>query len=405
MSFQTHAHTHTHTHLQVKWGQDADFKELRDLGGKAFTPGFEKSDAYRKLTQARHSIIRRRRAAFKLESFKDDADVVVPSHPKTKEEREAILEALKSNFMFKTLSAKACDLAVDAMLKVEMADGDNIMKQGDSGDDFFVMTEGAVHFYVGVAKVGEASGATSFGELALVYNSPRNATVKCAAKCVLWKISRGVFRKALAEESTAKHLKHIKMLTEVPSLSNLSANQINIIAGAVKEKEYTDGDRILVQGDTGTLEGGQSFYIISDGKIKVSMEEDGKESFTKLLGPGDFFGERALIEKEPRNATCIADGDVTCLVLDQKDFASLLGANESIRALNKAREAEDKDGGGKVSVADNKSLEEFKVLRIIGQGTLNVGVVLWCEVREHRSLSLFHTHTHTHKHIQVRSDV
>ena len=173
--------------------------------------------------------------------------MVVPSHPKSAAERKAILEALKSNFMFKTLSAKACDLAVDAMLKVEMADGDNIMKQGDSGDDFFVMTEGAVHFYVGVAKVGEASGACSFGEPALVYNSPRNATVKCAAKCILWKISRGVFRKALAEESTAKHLNHIKMLTEVGALSSLSANQINTIAGAVKEKEYSDGDRIIVR--------------------------------------------------------------------------------------------------------------------------------------------------------------
>jgi len=355
--------------LQVKFGMDADFKELRDLGQNVFKPGFEKSDAYKKLTQSRKSIVRRRRAAFKLESFHDDADVVVPSHPKSDEERKKILESLRSNFMFKSLSQKACNLAVDAMEKIEMGDGENIMKQGDSGDDFFVMTEGKVTFYVGVAKVGEAEGLTSFGELALVYNSPRNATVKCASKCILWRISRAVFRKALSEESTAKHLKHIKMLTEVPSLASLSANQINKIAGAIAEKKYNDGDVIVEQGDKGEKEGGQKFYIISSGKVQVKGMEDGKIKFEKMLTTNEFFGERALITKEGRNATCTAVGSVTCCTLSAQDFTALLGSNEDIQSMNKSREAEDTGDASKTAEADSKSLEEYKVLRIIGQGT------------------------------------
>jgi len=354
--------------LQVKWGTKGKFRELRDLGQKVFKPGFESSDAYIGMTDARNSISRRRRAAFKLESFKADADVVVPKIPKSATDQAAILEALKSNFMFKTLSKQASLLAVEAMKKVTMEKDEYIMKQGEAGNDFFVMTSGKVEFIIGAAKVGQAEGMTAFGELALVYNSPRNATVKCSDACVLWKISRAVFRKALAEESTAKHLEHIKLLAEVPSLKgSLSTRQINSIAGALKERTFAAGENIIVQGDKGDAEGedGQKFYFVSNGTVSVKI--DGKE--VKQLGTGDFFGERALITNDPRNATIQAIGDVECLTLSATDFMFMLGSNEEIKATNQTRETEDVSGDTKRVACDKKDLDHYDVLRVIGQGT------------------------------------
>jgi len=354
--------------LQVKWGTKGKFRELRDLGQKVFQPGFETSDAYMGMTDARNSISRKRRAAFKLESFKADADVVVPKIPKSAIDQKNIMEALKSNFMFKTLSKQASLLAVEAMKKVTMKNGDFIMKQGEAGNDFFVMTSGKVEFIIGAAKVGQAEGMTAFGELALVYNSPRNASVKCAAECILWKISRAVFRKALAEESTAKHLEHIKLLAEVPSLGkSLSTRQINSIAGALKEKKFKDGIDIIEEGDKGDAEGdeGQKFYFISAGR--VSVKKKGKE--VHQLGVGDFFGERALITNEARNATVTTVGEVEVLTLSATDFMFMLGSNDEIKSTNKIRETEEIADSTTTVTCDTKKLDAYDVLRVIGQGT------------------------------------
>lgn len=257
-------------------------------------------------------------------------------------------------------------MAVNAMKRVDLDAGAIVTKQGDAGDEFFVMTSGKVEFFIGSAKVGEADGKKSFGELALVYNSPRNATIKCAQKCVLWKISRAVFRKALAEESTAKHLQHIKLLTEVPVLKCLSSNQINSIAGALKEATFRTSQIIIEQGDEGTKERGQKFYFISKGKVSVTQNGTHLTNLTKT----DIFGERALMLREPRNATITAVTPVECLTLSAEDFRFMLGDNEQIIATNVVREKE--DASGKVTTskkADSTDLAKYDMMRCIGQGT------------------------------------
>eukprot|EP00940_MAST-03C_sp_MAST-3C-sp2_P000925 g925.t1 len=367
--------------LQVKWGKNGVFKVLRDLGPDVFTPGFEKSVTYLGTgdkTMSKSKSVRKRRAVLALESFDDVEAVKIVKVPKSAEQRTKITEALMSNYLFASLDGEAIQMAVDAMTPKVVGSGSYILKQGESGDAFFVMEDGSVKFVVDGKDVGAAKGAATFGELALIYNSPRAADVVATATCKLWSITRLVFRKALCHATTKKHMLHIKMLEEVPSLKDLSTNQINTIAGALKEETFSNGSVIIKQGDIG-----DKFFIISQGEVAV--EVNGK-SVAKLKH-GQFFGERALIRNEPRDATCIASGTTSCLTLEKKHFVSLLGDLAEIKQISKQREREIgmsgspkasetrkafHTGTAKSKVKNHhayKSLDEFKTLRIIGQGT------------------------------------
>jgi cGMP-dependent protein kinase 1 len=329
--------------------------------------------------------------------------VEIKKIPKNATQRRNITDALKSNYLFKSLDKSAIELAVDAMAPMTVKAGEYILKQGASGDDFFVLESGDVDFLVGGAKVGNTSGPATFGELALIYNSPRAADVKATSSCQLWFIKRLTFRKALSSATTSKHLEHIKFLSEVPSLKELTTNQINTLAGALIEKKFSAGDVIIKQGDLGDV-----FYIISAGKVDVTIAPSNKHVTT--LSRGQFFGERALIKNVPRDATCTASAATTCLTLEKRHFNSLLGTLDEIKSISKQREKEVGLSSPKASQTRKarrathhtfaKGLSEFKILRIIGQGTF------WFEffffflsLLTHTflslSLSLSYTHTHT----------
>jgi len=374
--------------LQVKWGDEGKYKQLRDLGATVFSAGFETSDMYKsdKKGPGLRKGKRQRRLVLALESFDDDDGAEIVKIKKEPSDRRAITEALKSNYLFSSLHTNAIQLAVDAMVPKKVSKDYPILKQGTSGDDFFVMTEGEVEFRVDGKKVGCAKGLATFGELALIYNSPRNADVIALKTCVLWSITRLIFRKALSCATTTKHLRHIKMLEEVPSLKDLTTNQINTLAGALNEVNFEDKATIIKQGDFGDV-----FYIISSGNVDVSIGG----VFVAQLKAGQFFGERALIKNEPRDATCSAHGKVVCLTLEKKHFKSLLGSLEDITRIMGKRDTEShgtdrlhtppskaaskrpsqssgaasKAEPPKRSVHHTLKLDEFKVLRIIGQGT------------------------------------
>eukprot|EP00957_Ditylum_brightwellii_P188401 14342536-Ditylum_brightwellii.AAC.1 len=71
--------------------------------------------------------------------------------------------------------------------------GDDIIKQGDIGDYFYVIESGSVKFTVDGAEVGKAKSGDGFGELALLYNCPRAATCTAEEACDLWRVDQDTF--------------------------------------------------------------------------------------------------------------------------------------------------------------------------------------------------------------------
>lgn len=174
--------------------------------------------------------------------------------------------------------------------------------------------------------VGTIQSGGSFGELALMYNSPRAATVVSAESgCTLWALDRVTFRRILMESTFARRRMYENFLEEVPVLSSLTPYERSKIADALETQKFPAGHTIIRQGDVGT-----SFFFLEDGKCEAYFEKDGQQQMVKSYGKGDFFGELALLNDAPRAATVLSTTEVKVATLGKSAFARLLGPVESI---------------------------------------------------------------------------
>jgi CRP/FNR family transcriptional regulator, cyclic AMP receptor protein len=124
-----------------------------------------------------------------------------------------------------------------------------------------------------------------------------------------------------------------EVLRRVPLFSDLAEGELARFAEVTREREYPKNSVILFEDDPG-----DALYIVSTGQVKVVLiGEDGREVILSVLGDGDFFGEMALIDDEPRSAHVIAMRDSHLLVLRRDDFQAQIQGHPAI-ALKLLRE-------------------------------------------------------------------
>ncbi len=116
----------------------------------------------------------------------------------------------------------------------------------------------------------------------------------------------------------ADHVEHLK---KVSLFAGIPDAQLQRIANGVKERKYERGASIVSAGDPG-----HGFYLIIQGEAEV--KRDGRT--IRKLGPGDYFGELALVREIPRTATVVAKEPTTCLALTRWDFKGILDSNPAI---------------------------------------------------------------------------
>ena len=256
-----------------------------------------------------------------------DANWKPPAYAKTEEEKIALMDALSQNILFNQLGGTELGIIVAAFKKLEFSGGENIIEQGDEGDLFYVVERGECKIFVkGVGEVMQIGGFDSenrsyFGELALLYDAPRAATVTASGKVVCWGLDRVTFKQILQDATQKQRTLYKQFLEQVPVLSPLSVYERLTLADALAPKTYEEGEVIIKEGEEGF-----SFYIVEDGEVMCSKTIKGKEiTVSDPLGPGDYFGELSLINNEKRRATVTAIKDTTVLVIDRKVFKRLLG--------------------------------------------------------------------------------
>src|SRR2546428_2939673 len=117
-----------------------------------------------------------------------------------------------------------------------------------------------------------------------------------------------------------------EVLRTVPIFSELSDEDITSLARLASRKRYPKDTVVFFENEAGDF-----FFTIVQGRIKVTiLGDDGREIILSILGPGDFFGEMALLDNEPRSATAIAVEDAELLSLHRTDFQNTIGDNPSI---------------------------------------------------------------------------
>lgn len=265
--------------------------------------------------------------------------------PKTPSQRFRIEQSIASNLLFRNLDEAQHDDVMNAMKEVSVPKGTEVIVQGAVGDFFYVVEAGTfevwvrappTHTYAGPGnstttpseekQVATYGPGGSFGELALMYNAPRAATVVATSEATMWALDRVTFRSILMEHTSRKRKMYESFLSEVPLLASLNTKERSKIADALEEKVYEEGESVVVEGEVG-----KNFYIIESGKAEVLRKRAGDHAGEEVLGSlgkGDYFGELALLNSAPRAATVKAvrgAGRLRVATLGEQAFTRLLG--------------------------------------------------------------------------------
>ncbi|KAF7721831.1 hypothetical protein EC973_004094 [Apophysomyces ossiformis] len=257
------------------------------------------------------------------------AESIQPSHteyvkkviPKSEQQCERIRAAIENNFLFKNLDEEQYQDVVHAMEEKRVPNNTRVIEQGDVGDYFYIVESGTLDCFVGDQKVTEYCSGGSFGELALMYNAPRAATIVTTSEAVLWALDRVTFRSILMENTARKRRMYEQFLEEVPILKPLDTYGRHKIADALESVQFEDQEVVIREGDVG-----ENFYLIESGNVVFyKMMPDGTQQEVNRGSKGDYFGELALLNDSPRAATVVAHGRLKCVTLGKKAFTRLLG--------------------------------------------------------------------------------
>ena len=248
-------------------------------------------------------------------------------------ECNALLKQALETLLFEESGENEIDMVLQVMSKVTFKAGEYAIVQGDNGDKFYVVEHGSLDFVVNERVVGKVQAGGHFGELALIYDAPRAASVRSTTESILWTLGRDDFRTIQAQTSSDSLVRRAKWLQQVPILGSLSARQLSLLAAALESTVFSDKESIIVQGDVG-----DAFYIVEEGCVTCKLTSHGEDENDKvMLNEGDYFGEMALMNDQPRNASILAHGAVKCLKLGRREFDSMLGPLAAILEDNNTR--------------------------------------------------------------------
>ncbi len=269
--------------------------------------------------------------------FNKKEDFIPRVIEKTEEQKNKIKKRIISSFLFSNLDQKELEIVINAMDEKKYKPNENVITQGESGDCLYVVEEGNLDCTKHFTEDGEEKylktyiPGESFGELALLYNAPRAATIKAKTDCILWVLDRETFNNIVKDSAQKKREKYENFLKKVDILSTIDSYELTQICDALKNEVYNKGDFIIREGESGNV-----FYILEEGEAIATKAFDGGDvQEIKRYGPGEYFGERALIKGEPRFCNIEVVSDVCKTIsLDRDSFKRLLGPIEPLLHRN-----------------------------------------------------------------------
>ncbi|KAJ3070728.1 hypothetical protein HDU98_006249 [Podochytrium sp. JEL0797] len=227
--------------------------------------------------------------------------------------------------------------------------GDIIITQGELGNEMYFIMSGQVHVIAGGKRVAVFKEGAFFGEVALIANIPRTATVQAANSCMLYRLTRSAFSSILEEFDDVRRkveaiyrerMEKIRMEEErrkletatelVSKVAFLQRSEgdgrdgqfLAMIAQSLVAVFFAAGEAVFRQGEMGN-----EMYFVKSGTVDILVGENKVSSLTD----GSFFGEVALIANIPRTATIIASTQCMLYKLTQVGFMGILQEFEDMR--------------------------------------------------------------------------
>mmetsp|Transcript_22328 Transcript_22328/g.72432 ORF Transcript_22328/g.72432 Transcript_22328/m.72432 type:complete len:917 (+) Transcript_22328:117-2867(+) len=253
--------------------------------------------------------------------------------PKSAEIKSWLMETLREHYFFSIQDEAVLNDVADAMEEKTFTPGARLIRQGDDGDNFYVVFSGSLSLKVRKEEiVKNRRGSTQlpvsggdegqvdavlekgslFGELALLYNAPRAASVSATTECVTYVLDRDTFRALLMANSQGSHL--LMFLRQVPVIDIKNVGLVEV-AKCAKTKTVKSGETVIASGSVV-----ERWHIVRKGRIEI--KKDGKA--VQTLKETNFFGQSELLADETSLSDYVAETDAELIYFDKADFISLL---------------------------------------------------------------------------------
>lgn len=371
-------------------------------------------------------VVTKERKVIVGERLADNQSPDVPIVAKSDEIRDMIWEVCLDNVLFSDLELPYKRALTDPFAPIEVDAGRSVVTQGEIGDLFYIVETGHLRVFVKSCEDTDSLDDTSpenltqfqvhstlgkyvqflgphssFGELALMYETPRAATVYAVTDCTLWAIKRDDCKTVLKDIQQGQMISRINFLRNVHIGDNdqkvvlgslLTEHELNRLASALETETVLASEIIIRQGQPGN-----HFYIIESGEVSVHKNpaNSGRRASVvadcncvATIEAGGYFGELALINEDVRAASVKAVTDCTLLTLSRIDFVAHLGsfserlaeAHHLEEGKDQARRSNQEDDSGAPTEDCNKmvsraaggsevDIKDLVVLGTLGQGS------------------------------------
>ena len=254
-------------------------------------------------------------------------DFKPPVIKKDKNTTLKIKEILGKSFMFDSLDENALNVIISAMNVRNFKAGETVIKQGDNGEELYIVSEGILKCYKSFEGEKEVflrnyESGQVFGELSLFYNTPRAASIYADTESICFSLDRATFSMIVKRSAIEKKTRIDETLKNMDILKGLSDNDISKVNDCLQMEKYQKDDYIVKEG-----EDGDKLYFIQEGSA-VALKSDiaNGEKIVYEFNKNDYFGEIAIIENCKRKASIkVVSNNLTALSITRAGFNRVLG--------------------------------------------------------------------------------
>lgn len=215
-------------------------------------------------------LMKKRKAVFSnpADVLEQDSNIVPPKYEKSESERVKIRGVLMNNMLTKKLSDEAMNILIGAMQKRMYKKEDVLIQFGDVGKEYFILDSGVLECKVYSEESKEVivtktiTEGNTFGELALLYQAPRSATISALTECTTWVLDQMTFKTIIMASAIKERNIRLQFVDNIKIFEKMSRyEKIKLLDGL--EVQYFEAEDVIVkEGETG-----EYFYIIEDGTV------------------------------------------------------------------------------------------------------------------------------------------
>ena len=233
-----------------------------------------------------------------------------------KEDYDLIYNIISKHFFLQTLTNQAKNEIIISMSLYSLKEGKTLYNQGSIGNYWYIVQSGKLNKFMDGNLISTINEGDSFGEHALMNNSPRTYTVVAVTDCKLWVLKRQVFKKILDFIFTLNYEQNMKFLEgiNIPLDGTIKA----IMANNLIQEIYKQGQYIFKEGEIGSC-----MYIIKEGEVECIKGD----KVVRVLKQGDNFGQKALLEDAKRSLDVRAKTDTKIYSISSSFFETQFGEN------------------------------------------------------------------------------